>query len=108
LVFTVYFLGLQYDPCSGEPEAPVVISEVQPLQFGLGLVAGQAIFRAGPADFPNTRNQQFQQSNFNNTITKNGLLAGQTTVPVWLFIPPELLTFGEKMFPIGMYLLFPT
>lgn len=33
-------------------------------------------------------------------VTKNDLLSGQTTQPIWLFIASKILVFGDEMLPI--------
>jgi hypothetical protein len=99
LSVALYFVDV--DPCSGA-QTLRFNGFSNPQIFSAGVQpAGETIFREGPGNFnPNTRQMAFGQASGTIT-TKNGLLAGICYQPIWLFIAPEVLIFGEPMYPIG-------
>jgi hypothetical protein len=90
------------DPCTGTTKLRV-IGAAGTQTFSPGAApAGEAVLRAGPQNFnPNTRNMAFFAAGTPQIVTKNGILSGINFTPVWGFIPPEILIFGEEMLPIG-------
>jgi hypothetical protein len=105
---TVSLYAVDVDPCSGIETLrldPLPLDTAGTQQFQPGAApAGEVILRAGPADFaPNTRNYAIVADGRAQVVTKNGILSGISFQPIWLFIPPEILIFGEQMLPIGNF-----
>lgn len=96
------FYAIDVDPCTGvETERDLQL--VQPLSQNAGGVWGKTVFRLGKVSSqPMTKNVGFKLLTGTST-TINGLKAGIYIQPVFLFIFPELLVFGDQMFPFGMF-----
>lgn len=96
------FYAIDVDPCTGvETERDLQLA--QPFSQNAGDVWGKALFRLGKVNTqPMTKNVGFRLLTGTST-TANGLTAGIYIQPVFIFIFPELLVFGDQMFPFGTF-----
>lgn len=83
-------------------ETERVLQTVQPLSATGGGLPGKTVFRLGKVN-PSvmTKNVGFKMSS-GTVTTANDLRAGVYIQPIFGFTFPELLTFGNQMFPFGM------
>lgn len=94
------FYALDVDPCTGV-ETERNIQLVQPFSNNAGDIWGKALFRLGNVAVPPmTKNLGFKLLT-GTTTNANGIEAGVYIQPVFFFKFPELLVFGDEMFPFG-------
>lgn len=96
----MYMNMIDVDPCTGaETDRHIIPS--QPFGNAIGQVFGEALFRPGNLILdPMTRNVGFKLVN-GQSVTANGLIAGQYVQPVFDFIAPEITVFGDNMFALN-------
>ncbi|KAJ7145993.1 hypothetical protein C8R44DRAFT_5100 [Mycena epipterygia] len=99
---TLDWFAIDVDPCTGaESERPLLL--VEPSE---GAPVGRATFRLGKTDAsPVTREVGFRYSN-GVVPGPRGLIAGQYSQPVFTYVFPELVAFGDPE-PVNQFDLFP-
>ena len=90
------WFAMDVDPCTGavteRPLLQMLPNQAAPL--------GRAVYRLGKTDVsPATRQVGFRLST-GTAPGAGGVLAGQFIQPIFDFVFPELLTFGDPMFPL--------
>lgn len=99
---SVTLFALDVDPCTGVTTERQLGAVVPRGNGALGNWRFRTTAKAGFID-PSTRQVVAKSANFDSTLTtKNGLVPGQYVQPIGSggFIFPELLVFGDPMFPI--------
>lgn len=95
------FYAIDVDSCTGM-ESERNYQLVQPFSNNAGDIWGKALFRLGKVQAqPMTKNVGFKLLT-GTVTTANGIQAGIYIQPVFLFIFPELIVFGDQMFPFSM------